>query len=320
MPIPILIDTDIGTDIDDAYALVFAAASPELDLRAVTTVNNDTILRSRIARKILNDLGRADVPVAVGESAALTPGVNRGWHGEEGLGIDLTSISLAADIDPRPAPRVIADEAKRAAEAGTPLILIPIGAMTNVAVALRDYPAEMAAVGRIVAMGSNFAGFGKENARGEHNVACDTDAFQRVLESGIPITLVGLNVTRETAMTFEDLARIQTIGGPLGCDLAGMHRVWFDHIGRDRSAMHDALAVAAAFDDSLMTWQSARGSVLDGALEPGAVEFNPARPGEVTNVRVADSVNTNAFHRLFFARVENAVALSRQSAMDSLPS
>src|SRR5438128_1016949 len=73
MPIPILLDTDIGTDIDDIYALILAARSPELDLRAVTTVNNDTELRAKIAKKVLQLLGRDHVPVAVGEGRSLTP-------------------------------------------------------------------------------------------------------------------------------------------------------------------------------------------------------------------------------------------------------
>jgi purine nucleosidase len=307
MPLPIVLDTDIGTDIDDAYALVFAAASPELNLRAVTTVNNDTVLRAQIAREILRILGRADVPVAVGASSALTPGVDLGWLGHEGKGIDLGE-SPASSLDRRPAAKLIADEARRASAEGKPLTLLNIGAMTNAAIAFRDYPDDMAGIGRVIAMASCFHALGQENARGEHNVACDPGAFQAVVDSGVPLTLIGLNVTRETAMTAADLERIEALGGPLAAALAGMHHVWFNMIGRDHSPMHDALAVAAAFDDSLMRYESVHARIAGESAEAGAVEFNPPDEREVTTVRVAKAVDSNAFHRLFFARIESAIA------------
>src|SRR5262245_23680130 len=65
-PVPIILDTDIGSDVDDAYALVLAARSPQLDLRAVTTVHGKVDVRAAIARKLLDQMGRRDVPVASG--------------------------------------------------------------------------------------------------------------------------------------------------------------------------------------------------------------------------------------------------------------
>src|SRR5579871_4091962 len=90
-PLPLVLDTDIGTDIDDVYALILAAVSPECDLRAVTVVNCDVHLRARLARHILDLLGRRDVPVSMGASLSLTPGERRGWMGHEGLGLSLPS-------------------------------------------------------------------------------------------------------------------------------------------------------------------------------------------------------------------------------------
>src|SRR5206468_7344631 len=85
--IPVALDTDIGTDIDDVYALILAAVSPELDLKAVTTVNNDTNLRARLAKAVLSLLEKNDIPVAAGARESLTPGVSLGWMGHEGQGI-----------------------------------------------------------------------------------------------------------------------------------------------------------------------------------------------------------------------------------------
>jgi purine nucleosidase len=313
MAIPTLLDTDIGTDIDDAYALVFALNSPELELRAITTVNNDVTLRAKIAIELLRCMGRTDIPVAAGESAALTPGVNRGWLGNEGIGIDLSGVFVERDIDLRPAARVIAEEAYRAAESGEPLTLVTIGALTNAAHAFRQFPREMSALRRIVAMASCFGGHGEENARGEHNVACDPVALQVVLNSGVPVDLIGLNVTQQTAMSDQDLLRMEAMGGPLAEALSGMHRAWFRHILRDSSPMHDSLAVAAVFDSSVVRMEPVTARVLDGGAQPGAVEFNPPRDGEVTQVRVATDIDADAFHRLFFARVESAIQNSTNS-------
>ena len=162
-PIPIILDTDIGTDIDDAYALVFAAASPELELRGVTTVNNDTKLRARIAVELLRRMAQSHIPVAIGNSAAITPGATRGWMGHEGGSLDLSRVDLNFDSDSRSAARFIADEARRCHHEGNPLTLVTIGAMTNAALAFQEYPKDMALIGSVVAMASSFSGYGQEN-------------------------------------------------------------------------------------------------------------------------------------------------------------
>src|SRR5258708_34676950 len=137
MAIPIVLDTDIGTDIDDAYALIFALGSPELEIQAVTTVNNDVCLRGRIARALLKWAGRADVLVAAGAGRSLTPGETRGRGGHEGRGIDLTGIHMCDEPDFETAPAVIASVAEQACGAGNPLTLITIGARTNAGLPIR---------------------------------------------------------------------------------------------------------------------------------------------------------------------------------------
>jgi purine nucleosidase len=305
MPIPVVLDTDIGTDIDDAYALLLAALSPELDLRAVTTVNNDVELRSKIAGKLLRLLGRDDIPVASGSGVSLTPGVTRGWGGHEGRGIDLSDMDPARDIASRDAAAVIAAAARAAHDEGNPLTILPVGAITNVALALEKHPQEMRLVGRIVAMASTFEGFGRDCARGEHNVACDPIAMDRVLRSGIPITLIGLNVTRQTAMTREQVEVWAERGGPVAQAVAGMHRVWFDFIRSDRSSMHDPLAVAVAFRPELVHLRPVKASVWLDALHPGTIVYNPPSSEEVTSCRIAVSVQADDFHALLQERIHS---------------
>jgi purine nucleosidase len=307
MPLPILLDTDIGTDIDDAYALILAAASPELDLRGVTTVNSDTVLRARIAKLLLRMMDREDVPVSVGEAGSLTHGVERGFMGHEGRGIDLTSIHPDTDFDPRPAAQFIGDATRAAHEAGTPLTIITIGALTNLALALRECPDDLALAGGVIAMASNYQGFGEEQACGEHNVACDTVALEAVLRSGLLVTLVGLNVTNQTWMDRGQVERFAALGGPLAEALASMHRIWFEAIRADRTPMHDGLAVAAAFRPDLLELEPVSARVLHDAPAPGTVLYNPPDPAEVTRCWIAKSVDAPAFHDLLYGRVEEVI-------------
>jgi Inosine-uridine nucleoside N-ribohydrolase len=307
---PLFLDTDIGTDIDDVYALVLAAASPELDLRAVSTVNNDTSLRAQIARKVLNLLGPGgeSIPVVPGRGDTLTPDILLGWMGHEGEGIDLSDLTSPAKM--RSLPAIFEEQVEQCHAAGNPLCLVTIGALTNAAWLLSEIPAETRArIGRIVAMASTFEGFGEANAAREHNVACDPFAFQTVLEVGIPLTLIGLNVTKRTTMTEVHLARIEAIGGPLAEARSGMHRVWFRAIHSNSSPMHDALAIAYLLDPDLVKTIPVTGHIRGAE---GTVVYNARSDGQVTGVQIAVDVDVEAFHALLYERVLGAVEANKK--------
>jgi purine nucleosidase len=311
---PVVLDTDIGTDIDDAYALLLAAVSPELQLLAVLTVNHNVTLRARIARKLLNLLGLPHIPVIRGIGPSLTPGETRGWGGHEGKGISLDDLS-DSDLG-EDAPGWLAHAAQNAFDRGEPLTLITIGALTNVAVALERDPARMSKIGRIVAMASNFEGYGEENARGEHNVACDPVAMERVLQSGIPLTLVGLNVTNQTVMRRAQVDEIAAQKSLLAESLTGMHYEWFRFIQRDYSPMHDGLAVAFAFRPDLLETVPVVARIDHPAKEPGTIVYNPPLPDQVTCCRIATAVNADAYHILLSERTIQALsaATNRRSS------
>lgn len=313
---PLLLDTDIGTDIDDAYALVFAACSPEFDLRAVTTVNHDTMLRGRIARRLLDLMDRRHVPVVPGASVSLTPGERRGWMGHEGLGIELSDAEpggqvpgdSAEEASKPDAAATIARCAEEACAEGTPLLVCPIGAMTNIAHVIRCYPDAASKIGRIVAMAADFGGMGPENARIEHNIACDSAAADIVLRSGIPITLVGLNVTQETAMTLADVDALDAAGGPLAKALVGMHRVWFSAIRGKQSPMHDGLALASVIDPTLLTLIDVIPQVKTHGPQTGYMTYSvPDAAAFGAGVcRIAVEVDAPRFNALFQGRVREA--------------
>lgn len=303
---PVVLDTDIGTDIDDAYALVFAAVSPEIDLRAVTTANNDVTLRARIATRLLKDLGRADIPVSIGSGPSITPYEERGWIGTEGKGIDLANV-----FDPAPVPdgaSRIAMEVDRAAADGQALTVCTIGAMTNLAIAIQRYPESMKRVSEVVAMASDFGGFGPEHVRIEHNVACDPVAMRVVLDSGLPLKLIGLNVTQRTAMRRDRLEALAEIGGPLAADLVGMHRAWLETIRAESTPMHDGLAVAYLVDPTLLKLSPVHAYVETAGDLHGAMRFEVG--GALSHVHVATEVDAARFDELFFRRIYDAVERS----------
>ena len=304
MTLPILLDTDIGTDIDDAYALVLAATAPELDLRAVTTVGGNTFARAEIALKLLRLLGHP-APVAVGSGVPLGSVPWRGWDGYEGEGLDLSDVNWRRDALPLAAPHVIAECARAAHDEGRPLTLLAIGPLTNLALALHLHPVATRTRARVVWMGADFQGFGPGVARPEHNVACDPLAADQVLRSGLPVTLVGFNVGVQTRLSRADLGALRELGGSLVEALAALHEVWFRWIGRDHSPMYDPLTVFAAFQENLIETVPVQAHVDLSAPEPGRVVFDPG--GVAAPHRVATDLDLPGVQALLQARLRRAV-------------
>jgi len=147
-PVPIILDTDIGTDVDDAYALMLAARSPQLELRAVTTVYGKVAARSAIARKLLLLMKRDEVPVASGQ-AKPTDAREPFWGGWEGKGL-LAEGEMVSGISTEPAPELILEMLENSPE---PVVIVPVGGLSNVAAVLERKPAIKSKIRRLVIMG-----------------------------------------------------------------------------------------------------------------------------------------------------------------------
>ena len=248
VPIPLVIDTDPG--IDDALAILLALASPEVDLRLVTTVhgNVDLAQTTENARRVLHLAGRSDVPVAAGARSSLVhPQPERAGHvhGAAGLGgVDLPPSP--ATLDPRPAVVALAELLLASDE---PVTVATIGPMTNLALLLAVYPEAAERIGRLVAMGGSATGGGNVTAAAEFNVWADPEAAQAVLSSTLPTVLVGLDVTLPTVLSEEDVARFAA-AGPIGAQAAGILQQYVTHTRRTYGTggvvLHDALALTEA--------------------------------------------------------------------------
>lgn len=252
-PIPALIDTDIGDDIDDAFALALALRSPEIALQGVTTVFGDTRLRARLAKRLLRAYGRDDIPVAAGDS---TPLLIR--HRPSG-------VPQAAILDPREdlpisalsGPELIIQKAQDFAGR---LTLICIGPLTNVATALSKEPRLSSAIRNIVMMGGT-SGLPLP----EWNVRSDARAAQMVLSSGIPITMIGWNITRHCQLRPEDVERLRCNEAPQARLLSQLLTAWQRHHPRRLPAapyLHDPLTMAAICAPNLLRFEQMAVRVL----------------------------------------------------------
>ena len=278
-----IIDTDPG--VDDAVALMLAVASPELDLRAVTTVFGNVGLERTTpnALRVLALAGAPHVPVATGAARPLVhpQGERAGdWHGEDGLG------GRSAELPPpsrQPEQRVAVElmvDVLRASEA--PVTLVPIGPLTNVALLLATHPELRPRIARLVVMGGALAG-GNTTGAAEFNIHSDPEAARRVLvEEPLPTTLVPLDLTLRCAVDDSWLDALAAAGSRCAALAATIehYRARYSAVyGRDAVALHDSLAVLeAAVPGTLRTTPLPLEVVCDQGPARGAVLADRRRP------------------------------------------
>ena len=250
----VIIDTDPG--VDDALALLLAMRSPELKIEAITAVAGNVPLELSLpnALRMVEISGRTDIPVAAGAKAPLQRRLVTATyaHGENGLG---GAVFPEPTIKPvsEPAAELIRQVIRKYPGE---VSLIPIGPMTNIATAL-DLDSELAGmVRRIVMMGGSLSG-GNITPAAEFNVYVDPEAARIVFQSGIPITMVGLDVTRKTSLTDEHVRVLEAAKNPVSQAAAKIGRNAINH-NREQGFligpnMHDSLAVAGFLDPSLLT-------------------------------------------------------------------
>ena len=238
----LLLDTDIGDDIDDAFALALILKTKELNLLGVTTVYKNVLQRAKLAKYELSLLGRPDIPVHLGANKPLEREIIR-WNyehvGPDGL-IDIAhyipSKMEKEEPDGDDAVSYILDTIKKHPHE---IVLVAIGPLTNVALAYQKDPKTFSMLKGLCLMAADY-----ENQIPEWNVRVDPEAAEIVFHSGVPIRCVGCNVTRECRLTPEDVSEIASIKEPAVELCSEMLSIWLkDHPGRP-GVMHDALAVA----------------------------------------------------------------------------
>jgi pyrimidine-specific ribonucleoside hydrolase len=241
---PVLVDCDPGHD--DAIALLLALASPELDLLGVTTVAGNQTLEKTTANalRVLELAGRGDVPVAAGADRPLARElfIADYVHGESGLDGPALPPPRGAPVD----QHAVDFLAERILGSPQPVTLVPVGPLTNVALLLSRHPEAAENVERIVIMGGAIAE-GNVTPAAEFNIYVDPEAAWRVFHSGLPVTMIGLDVTHKALMMPSHVERLRA-SGDVGRFVAELHDFFVQYhertYGTEGAPIHDAVAVA----------------------------------------------------------------------------
>lgn len=266
-PIPVLVDTDGG--VDDALALIMALNSPHLDLKAITVLagNINVDQAANNVLRVLSIVQPKTLPiVAKGCEKPLVkqPFNAAGIHGADGLG-ELDQFKEADGTARYPKLTIEASTEnaidvilKAAQEYGDNLNIVALGPLTNLATAIQKDAATMKKIGRIIIMGGAVTVPGNITAAAEFNFFVDPDAAQIVMESGIPLTLVGLDVAMKAPLprqvVEDNLQHHPSKVTQFIADCTGIYMAFYrDNEGFYGCYLHDPLAMAVAIDPSLVT-------------------------------------------------------------------
>jgi inosine-uridine nucleoside N-ribohydrolase len=307
----IIIDTDPG--IDDAMAILFALDSPELEVMGLTTIfgNVHTALATQNARRLVEFAGHPEIPVAHGADRPLDrrlDGVADFVHGANGLG-DVALPDPIHPPDPRPAAQFIVETVMT--HPGE-ITLVPVGPLTNIALALSLEPAIAGRVAGVVLMGGAATVNGNVNPAAEANIYNDPHAADRVFTAGWPLTMVGLDVTMKTVMddVFFQSLRTSTIGDFIY--KASRFYLAFHQAVHDQFAAHthDPSAIAYLIDPTLFRVERGPVRVATHGLAAGQTLFDRRREWYSSNawtsspsVDVCVDVDSRQLLGLFYERI-----------------
>ena len=262
----VILDVDTGTD--DAVAILMAGHAASLELVAVTVThgNGPLELTLRNTLKVVDAGGLVQVPVLAGASRPLVrdPYPTQGQQRTE---LSLPEPSIA------PGAEHAADFLRRYyMNDGGDTVLIPVAPLTNIALALMQEPAVARCIPRIVLMGGA-VGAGNTTASAEFNILADPEAARIVFNAGIPITMIGLEVTAGACLKRANSDEIRALGTPqsrIVADLIDVDLTWVEEWSGDGVEVYDACAVAAVIDPSVVTTQPMRVDIeTQGALTLG---------------------------------------------------
>jgi purine nucleosidase len=325
-PRKIILDTDPGTD--DAMAIMLALNSPELDVRALTVVPGNVISKQGLdnALRMLSLANRCDVPVAAGAEHPLFQKLVTAefWHGKNGLA-NIELPPTKCKVDSHWAPDLIIQMVHAAPHEIT---LVPVGPLTNFALALQKDPSIVPLVKEVILMGGSISG-GNLNAAAEANIANDPEAAQIVFQAGWPLTMVGLDVGDKTLLSHKHLERLASSHGPVNdfiYQIAAFLVALSEKFGVAGTPMYDPLAVGVAIDSTIVQappmhvdvetrGEFTRGETVAnrrGAIERNVLHHFPDGDRYVIdgidkvepNAKVCTGVDADKFLNLFVSRIQ----------------
>jgi len=288
--VKLVLDTDIGGDIDDALALAFALNSPEIELLAVTVVSSEVKLRSRLAAKILKTWGRSDISVAAGRADTFDSRIV--------FANPVNQQAVLTADDPVPPGNAIDLMIEAIQSHPGAVTLVSIGQLTNVATAFEQAPELTEQVQRLVMM----AGAVEHERKIEHNVRCDPAAAAYVFDLPVEKILIPLDVTTRCKYREQYHSELSGTGTERAALIWRMIQAWQQAGGRVEPTLHDPLAVSVSFMPDLVTLEPKRLKVatVDAA---GYVTGQCIEVDGEPNVQVATEVDAEKFENLFAERL-----------------
>src|SRR5581483_3192978 len=321
-PKKIIFDTDPGSD--DAMALMLALNSPELDVRAITVVPGNVTAAMGLDNvlRMVSLASRCDIPVAAGAQHPLFQKLITAefWHGKNGLAnVELPPSKCT--VDARFGPDLIIELVHASPHQIT---LVPVGPLTNIALAVEKDPSIVPLVKEVILMGGSISG-GNVNAAAEANIYNDPEAAQVVFQAGWPVTMVGLDVGDKTLLGKKQLDQLASTHGPVNDFIYKVAKYLVDLSAQFNSPgtpMYDPLAVGVAIDSTLVKAPEmhvdveTRGEFTRGetvANRRGYVEKNvlhgdhyviEAADKVTPNAKVCTDVEADRFLQLFVSRIQ----------------
>jgi inosine-uridine nucleoside N-ribohydrolase len=326
----IIIDTDPG--IDDAMAIFLALRSPELKVEAITPVAGNVPLDLTLpnALRLLEIAKRRDIPVAAGASHPLvrrlaTAGHVHGVNGLAGVEFPEPRIKPVHDTAPDLIRHIVREDPHE-------ITIVAIGPLTNVALALRADPEIASMIPAIVIMGGSLSG-GNMTPAAEFNLYVDPEAARIVFDAGVPLTMVGLDVTRKCKVSEEHIKQLEATKTAVSQAAGKILRATYERMRHGGEVtdivMHDALAVASLIDHDVITrkdyyvevetageWTAGQTIGYDGhgpirkspQMETSAPEPPPAEIPFKANAQVAVGVDPDRFFHLLISRLTGTAA------------
>ncbi|ALC88993.1 nucleoside hydrolase [Bacillus sp. FJAT-18017] len=297
---------DVDTGIDDAMAIIYAARAKEIELLGLTTCFGNTSVEetTRNTLQLLELLGREDIPVSMG---ADTP-----WkraplkekavhiHGEDGMGNHSLPLPKIEATGKHAVDVIIENVLWYPGE----VTLIFVGSLTNLALAIEKEPAIIEKVRRVVVMGGAATVKGNITPHAEANIYTDPEAADFVFQSGVPVTMVGLDVTMQTLLPKGQLETWRTIGTPLSeflYHIVGFYMNAYLTQGIAGCALHDPLAVGAVIDPSFIKTKPMH--IRVDCSESDTIGETVSHSGEAPNIEVALEVDADRFRQHFLSLV-----------------
>ncbi len=306
---------DVDTGVDDAFAVLFAARHPEINLLGITCVDGNTNVDQVIANtfKVLDAAGAGDIPVARG---AVRPLLGKSEyaeyvHGADGMG-DLGIAPSSRTVDSRTAVELLRDLIENSDD---PVTLVPIAPLTNIALFLRAFPETAKKLHRIVLMGGS-ASAGNATAAAEFNVWHDPEAAAIVFQSGVPITMYGLDVFMRPGATSSDAAKLKASSDPAAQFAGTLIDAFIERLHVSPITLGDYGAVASAIHPELFTTEifdvvvdtshgPARGQTICDRRAPFLKALEPLDLVDSASVRVTLDLDVAAVEQLWFKTIDS---------------